>query len=55
MTENDQTYAVTLRNLEKRLGDFIAVNRVSLDVKRGEIFGFLRNKSGQACKVAKLR
>ena len=28
-------YSVTLRNLEKRFGDFVAVNRVSLEVKKG--------------------
>ena len=27
--------------LTKRFGDFVAVNEISLDVKRGEIFGFL--------------
>ena len=34
-------YAVTVENLEKRYGDFQAVNKVSFQVKRGEIFGFL--------------
>jgi ABC-2 type transport system ATP-binding protein len=34
-------YAVTLDSLEKRFGDFIAVNRVSLKVRTGHIFGFL--------------
>ena len=34
-------YAVTVENLEKRFGDFQAVNKVSFQVKRGEIFGFL--------------
>lgn len=34
-------YAVTVENLEKRFGDFQAVNKVSFRVKRGEIFGFL--------------
>ena len=33
--------AVHLENLVKRFGDFVAVNQVSLDVSRGEIFGFL--------------
>jgi hypothetical protein len=36
-------FAVTLRDLSKRFGNFIAVNRVSLDVRRGESFGFLRS------------
>ena len=34
-------YAVTVENLEKRFGGFQAVNKVSFQVKRGEIFGFL--------------
>jgi ABC-2 type transport system ATP-binding protein len=33
--------AVHLDNLVKRFGDFVAVDRVSLDVAPGEIFGFL--------------
>ncbi len=28
-------------NLTKRFGDFIAVNKISFNVNRGEIFGFL--------------
>ena len=34
-------YAVTVENLEKWFGDFQAVNKVTFQVKRGEIFGFL--------------
>ena len=34
-------YTVMVENLEKRYGDFQAVNKVSFQVKRGEIFGFL--------------
>lgn len=32
---------IEIRNLTKRYGDFTAVDDVSLDVARGEIFGFL--------------
>ena len=32
---------IEIRNLIKRYGDFTAVDDVSLDVARGEIFGFL--------------
>lgn len=32
---------INVKNLEKRFGDFIAVNQISFDVKKGEIFGFL--------------
>jgi len=48
-------FAVTLHNLERRFGDFIAVNRVSLDVKRGEIFGFLGpNGAGKSTTIRML-
>lgn len=36
-----EEYAVTLDNLEKRFGEFVAVNQVSLKVLKGDIFGFL--------------
>ncbi len=32
---------VTVTNLSKRYGDFIAVNGISFSIRRGEIFGFL--------------
>jgi ABC-2 type transport system ATP-binding protein len=32
---------IEIRNLTKRYGDFLAVDGISLDVARGEIFGFL--------------
>lgn len=33
--------AIDVRDLTKRFGDTVAVDRVSFDVRRGEIFGFL--------------
>lgn len=33
--------AVEIRNLTKRFGDFTAVDNISFNVRRGEIFGFL--------------
>jgi ribosome-dependent ATPase len=33
--------AITARNLTCRFGDFTAVDRVSFDIRRGEIFGFV--------------
>lgn len=33
--------AITCRNLTKRFGDFTAVDQLTFDVARGEIFGFL--------------
>jgi ABC-2 type transport system ATP-binding protein len=36
-----QEYIITTRDLTKRFGDFTAVDAISFDVNRGEIFGFL--------------
>ncbi|MBL0314065.1 MAG: ABC transporter ATP-binding protein [Holophagaceae bacterium] len=48
-------FAVTLRDLERRFGDFVAVNRISLDVARGEIFGFLGpNGAGKSTTIRML-
>ncbi len=48
-------FAVSLRDLSRRFGDFTAVNRVSLDVKRGEIFGFLGpNGAGKSTTIRML-
>ena len=33
--------AVVVKGLERRFGAFVAVNRISLEVAKGEIFGFL--------------
>lgn len=55
MTENNNTYTVTLKDLEKRFGNFVAVNRVSLDVRKGEIFGFLGpNGAGKSTTIRML-
>jgi ABC-2 type transport system ATP-binding protein len=44
--------AVTLVDLVKRFGDFVAVDRVSLEVKQGEIFGFLGpNGAGKSTTI----
>ena len=34
-------YAISVKQLTKRFGSFTAVNEITFDVKRGEIFGFL--------------
>ncbi len=36
-----QDYIISVRNLTKLFGNFVAVDHISFDVKRGEIFGFL--------------
>jgi ABC-2 type transport system ATP-binding protein len=44
--------AVRLKNLVKRFGDFTAVDNVTLDVTRGEIFGFLGpNGAGKSTTI----
>jgi ABC-2 type transport system ATP-binding protein len=51
---NDNT-VVSVKNLEKRFGDFIAVNQISLSVQRGEIFGFLGpNGAGKSTTIRML-
>ena len=37
----NQEKIITVKNLSKKFGDFIAVNDISFDVYKGEIFGFL--------------
>jgi ABC-2 type transport system ATP-binding protein len=47
--------AVEVRELERRFGDFVAVNRVSFEIKRGEVFGFLGpNGSGKSTTIRML-
>lgn len=47
--------AITLKELTKKFGDFVAVNQISLEVKKGEIFGFLgSNGSGKTTTIRML-
>ncbi|MCX6645694.1 MAG: ATP-binding cassette domain-containing protein [bacterium] len=47
--------AVTIDRLTKRFGDFVAVNDVSFEVKKGEIFGFLGpNGAGKSTVIRML-
>jgi ABC-2 type transport system ATP-binding protein len=48
-------YAVVVENLEKRFGGFVAVDHVSFQVSRGEIFGFLGpNGAGKSTTIRML-
>jgi ABC-2 type transport system ATP-binding protein len=50
-----EEFAVSLRELTRAFGDFVAVNRITLDVKRGEIFGFLGpNGAGKSTTIRML-
>ena len=52
-TENNK--AVIVKDLEKRFGNFVAVNRVSFEVSKGEIFGFLGpNGAGKSTTIRML-
>lgn len=47
--------AVWVRGLERRFGDFVAVNRINLEVPAGEIFGFLGpNGAGKSTTIRML-
>ncbi|MFH1305179.1 MAG: ATP-binding cassette domain-containing protein [Candidatus Omnitrophota bacterium] len=51
----DEAVMIKTDLLEKKFGDFTAVNKVSFDVKRGEIFGFLGpNGAGKTTTIKML-
>lgn len=55
MNTNANNIAVSVKDLEKRFGSFIAVNRVSFEVRKGEIFGFLGpNGAGKSTTIRML-
>ncbi|MEO6237842.1 MAG: ABC transporter ATP-binding protein [Vicinamibacterales bacterium] len=49
------TQAIVVRDLTRRFGQFVAVDRVSFEVARGEIFGFLgSNGAGKSTTIRML-
>jgi ABC-2 type transport system ATP-binding protein len=49
------THAISVRDLTRRFGSFVAVDRVTFDVERGEIFGFLgANGAGKSTTIRML-
>jgi ABC-2 type transport system ATP-binding protein len=52
---NTNNIAVSVENLEKKFGDFTAVNRINFAVQQGEIFGFLGpNGAGKSTTIRML-
>src|SRR5580698_4503858 len=52
MQPDSQAPAVMIDDLTKRFGDFVAVDRVSIEVRQGEIFGFLGpNGAGKSTTI----
>lgn len=55
MSNNNHSPAVVVDKLEKRFGDFVAVDRVSFQVEKGEVFGFLGpNGAGKSTTIRML-
>lgn len=55
MKDNENDKAVIVEKLVKRFGSFYAVNRISFEVNRGEIFGFLGpNGAGKSTTIRML-
>jgi ABC-2 type transport system ATP-binding protein len=47
--------AISVRDLSRRFGDFVAVDRLTFDVRRGEVFGFLgANGAGKSTTIRML-
>lgn len=52
---NSDRYSVVAQELTKRFGNFLAVDRVSFEIEKGEIFGFLGpNGSGKTTTIRML-
>lgn len=55
MNQNTEGSAVSVERLTKKFGDFTAVDRVSFEVHKGEIFGFLGpNGAGKTTTIKML-
>ncbi len=55
MRTDDRQVAVAVTDLVRRFGAFVAVNKVSFEVRRGEIFGFLGpNGAGKSTTIRML-
>lgn len=55
MADTEPTPTVAVRELEKRFGTFVAVDRVTFEVQKGKIFGFLGpNGAGKSTTIRML-
>jgi ABC-2 type transport system ATP-binding protein len=55
MNKENNTPAIEVTNLEKRFGDFVAVDRISFGVGKDEIFGFIGpNGAGKSTTIRML-
>ena len=53
--KSTDSFSVSVEALEKKFADFVAVNKISFNVKRGEIFGFLGpNGAGKSTTIRML-
>jgi len=53
--DNQNNIAVSVQNLEKKFGSFVAVNKINFEVKQGEIYGFLGpNGAGKSTTIRML-
>mgnify|MGYP000241325636 CR=1 FL=1 len=41
MNQSKTTYSISVENLTKKFNDFVAVDKITFNVQKGEIFGFL--------------
>lgn len=52
---NNKEFTITAQNLTKKFGDFTAVDAISFEVEKGEIFGFLgANGAGKTTAIKML-
>ena len=55
MGERENGKAAVVKDLEKRFGTFLAVNRISFEITKGEVFGFLGpNGAGKSTTIRML-
>ena len=55
MTQNTIGNILEVRNLTKKFGNFVAVDQVTFDIQKGEIFGFLGpNGAGKSTNIRML-